>query len=72
MDYLKIKISGIDKIGVEKEFTLSDFKNKKIILYFYPKDNTSGCTQEANDFRDSVNRLASGIEVIGVRFFIFY
>lgn len=32
---------------------LSDFKGKKMVLYFYPKDNTSGCTQESKDFRDS-------------------
>ncbi len=31
---------------------LSDFKGKKVILYFYPRDNTPGCTQEACDFRD--------------------
>lgn len=34
--------------------TLGDFKGKKIVLYFYPKDNTSGCTQESKDFRDSL------------------
>lgn len=33
--------------------TLSQFKGKKVVLYFYPKDMTSGCTQEACDFRDS-------------------
>lgn len=32
--------------------SLSDFKGKKVVLYFYPKDNTSGCTKEACDFRD--------------------
>ena len=31
---------------------LSDFKGKKVVLYFYPRDNTPGCTQEACDFRD--------------------
>lgn len=36
-----------------KKVSLSDFKDKKIVLYFYPKDMTSGCTQEACDFRDS-------------------
>ena len=45
---------------------LSDFFGKKIILYFYPKDNTSGCTQEACDFRDNINRLTNYATVIGV------
>jgi len=36
----------------EKEISLSDYKGKNVILYFYPKDNTSGCTAEACSFRD--------------------
>lgn len=39
--------------GNGNEVSLSDFKGKKVVLYFYPKDNTSGCTQEACDFRDT-------------------
>lgn len=39
--------------GDGKKVSLSDFKGKKIVLYFYPKDMTSGCTQEACDFRDA-------------------
>ena len=35
-----------------KDIPLSDYKGKKVILYFYPKDNTSGCTTQACDFRD--------------------
>ena len=66
MDYLNIKLNGIDTDGTEKEFSLTDFKGQKIILYFYPKDNTSGCTQEACDFRDNFNRLTSKATVIGV------
>lgn len=47
--------------------TLSQFKGKKVILYFYPKDNTPGCTAEACDFRDNYQSLiAKGMEVIGV------
>lgn len=47
--------------------TLSQFKGKKVILYFYPKDNTPGCTAEACDFRDNYQGLmAKGMEVIGV------
>ena len=59
-------LPGIDENGVEKEFSLYDFKGKDIVLYFYPKDNTSGCTQEACDFRDNMNRLTSKALVIGV------
>ena len=61
-----IKLQGIDIDGIEKEFSLNDFNGQKVILYFYPKDNTSGCTQEACDFRDNINRLTSFATVIGV------
>ncbi|MGZ3696810.1 MAG: thioredoxin-dependent thiol peroxidase [Bdellovibrionota bacterium] len=40
-----------------KKVSLKDFKGKFVVLYFYPKDNTPGCTQEACDFRDSFTRL---------------
>ena len=47
--------------------SLSDFKGRKLILYFYPKDNTPGCTAEACNFRDNYQSLQSdGFEVIGV------
>lgn len=47
--------------------SLGDFKGKKVILYFYPKDNTPGCTTEACNFRDNYQSLQSdGFEVIGV------
>lgn len=47
--------------------SLSELRGKKVILYFYPKDNTSGCTAESCDFRDNLNRLLStGAVVIGV------
>ena len=62
----EIKLQGIDVEGIEKEYLLNDFKGQKVILYFYPKDNTSGCTQEACDFRDNINRLTSFATVIGV------
>jgi peroxiredoxin Q/BCP len=61
-----IKLQGINVDGIEKEYSLNDFKGQKVILYFYPKDNTSGCTQEACDFRDNINRLTSFATVIGV------
>ena len=61
-----IKLQGLDAEGIEKEISLNDFKGQRVILYFYPKDNTSGCTQEACDFRDNINRLTSYATVIGV------
>ena len=61
-----IKLQGIDIDSIEKEYSLNGFKGQKVILYFYPKDNTSGCTQEACDFRDNINRLTSFATVIGV------
>ena len=56
---------GVDQDG--KEIKLSDFKGKKLALYFYPKDNTSGCTAEACSLRDGYESLhKAGYEVIGV------
>lgn len=46
---------------------LTDFTGKKLVLYFYPKDSTPGCTAEACDLRDNYNRfLAQGYAVVGV------
>ncbi len=66
MDYLNLVVSGIDTEGNEQTYRLADFKGQKVILYFYPKDNTSGCTQEACQFRDNFNRLTGKAVVIGV------
>ncbi|MBQ2122602.1 MAG: thioredoxin-dependent thiol peroxidase [Bacteroidaceae bacterium] len=45
----------------------SNFKGKKLVLYFYPKDNTSGCTAEACSLRDNYAQLRSqGYEIVGV------
>lgn len=50
-----------------EEIKLSNFKGKWLVLYFYPKDNTSGCTKEACAFRDNMERVKSlGVEVLGV------
>lgn len=50
-----------------KTVKLSDFKGKIVVLYFYPKDNTSGCTTQACGFRDAHTRLKrAGIVVLGV------
>jgi peroxiredoxin Q/BCP len=49
------------------DVSLDQFKGKKVVLYFYPKDDTPGCTAEACDFRDNYQGLkAKGIEVLGV------
>jgi peroxiredoxin Q/BCP len=56
---------GLDENG--NEIHLSDFKGKKLVLYFYPKDSTAGCTQEACNLRDNYERfLAKGYAVVGV------
>lgn len=50
-----------------KEISLSDFSGKELILYFYPKDNTPGCTAEACSFRDNYQSLQNqGFAVLGV------
>jgi peroxiredoxin Q/BCP len=57
--------SGTDQEG--NRVSLADLKGKKIILYFYPKDNTPGCTAEACNLRDNYKELTDkGFEVIGV------
>jgi len=57
--------SGVDQDG--KRITLADFKGKRLVLYFYPKDGTSGCTEEACNLRDNYEGLKKkDIEIIGV------
>ncbi len=59
------EILGKDQNG--KEIRLSDYAGKKLVLYFYPKDNTSGCTAEACSLRDNIDALqAQGYEIVGV------
>lgn len=57
--------SGIDQNG--KKISISDFSGKNLILYFYPKDNTPGCTAQACSLRDGYEELGSlGFQVVGV------
>ena len=50
-----------------KSHSLKDYRGKKVILYFYPKDNTPGCTTEACDFRDNIKTFDdNNIVVIGI------
>lgn len=59
------EILGKDEQG--REIRLSDYRGRKLVLYFYPKDNTSGCTSEACSLRDHYEALqAEGYEVVGV------
>jgi len=56
---------GVDENG--NAVSLKDFEGKKLVLYFYPKDSTPGCTAEACDLRDNYQRfIALGYEVLGV------
>lgn len=57
--------SGLDQN--EQPISLSDFKGKKLVLFFYPKDNTPGCTAEACNLRDNYELLKKhGYELLGV------
>ncbi|OQB31498.1 MAG: putative peroxiredoxin bcp [Bacteroidetes bacterium ADurb.Bin174] len=59
------EILGVNQDG--QKIKLSDYVGKKIVLYFYPKDNTSGCTAQACNLRDNYQGLKqAGYEVIGV------
>jgi len=59
------EILGRDQDG--KELHLGDFKGRKLVLYFYPKDLTSGCTAEACSFRDGYEEIRKkGVAVVGV------
>ncbi len=59
------QISGTDQNG--NKVSLSDFKGRKTVIYFYPKDDTPGCTAEACNLRDNYEAIkAAGYEILGV------
>src|SRR5689334_714079 len=59
------QFSGVDQDG--KTHKLSDYSGKKLVLFFYPKANTPGCTAEACDLRDNYERFkAQNYELLGV------
>ena len=59
------EILGIDQDG--KEVKASDYQGSKLVLYFYPKDNTPGCTAEACSLRDNFSQLRkAGYQILGV------
>lgn len=70
MDTLKVGDQAPDFKGVDqdgKEVELNDYKGKKLILYFYPKASTPGCTAESCDFRDHYQSLlGQGFAIVGV------
>lgn len=50
-----------------RDVGFKDFKDKKLVVYFYPKDNTPGCTQEGQDFRDLYSQFAkAGADIVGI------
>ncbi|MCS7261948.1 MAG: peroxiredoxin [Aquificaceae bacterium] len=60
-------LEGVEEHGGERRFCLKDLLTSPLILYFYPKDDTPGCTQEACDFRDNLNVIKSkGYRVVGI------
>ncbi|MGB1216584.1 MAG: thioredoxin-dependent thiol peroxidase [Saprospiraceae bacterium] len=70
MTHLKAGDTAPDFKGIiqdESEVSLSDFKGSKLVLYFYPKDNTPGCTTQACNLRDNYEELLKqGYKVLGV------
>lgn len=51
----------------DQTLSLKDFKDRHLVLYFYPRDNTPGCTREGQDFRDAYKRFKkAGAEILGV------
>ncbi|MGQ0698743.1 MAG: peroxiredoxin [Panacagrimonas sp.] len=50
-----------------REVSFKDYKGKKLVVYFYPKDNTPGCTQEGQDFRDLYKQFQkAGADIVGI------
>jgi len=70
MKMLKIGDRAPENLGTDqsgKQHKLSDYKGKKLVVFFYPRASTPGCTAEACDLRDNYHRfLASGYEVLGI------
>jgi peroxiredoxin Q/BCP len=55
----------VDDLGIQRK--LSDYRGKVVVLYFYPKDDTSGCTTEACNFRDDYSSYQkAGVTILGV------
>ncbi|MEK7607181.1 MAG: peroxiredoxin [Patescibacteria group bacterium] len=59
----EFRLRGLTQDG-EKEYVLADFRGKWVILYFYPKDDTPGCTTEACEFRDAATTVSGKNAVV--------
>ncbi|HEY3411834.1 MAG TPA: thioredoxin-dependent thiol peroxidase [Armatimonadota bacterium] len=60
------RLTAVDADG-EREVTLADFRGRPLVLYFYPKDDTPGCTREACSFRDlGAEFEAHGVAILGI------
>ena len=59
------EFTGVDQEG--KEISLTEYRGRKLVLYFYPKDDTPGCTAEACDLRDNYTQfIEQGMDIVGV------
>ena len=58
-------LPGIDATGSERVYSLNDYKDRSVILYFYPKDDTPGCTEEALDLTVASAQLGT-VAIIGI------
>lgn len=65
---LNRKVQQFSRPGADgKPWKLSEARGKKLVIYFYPRDNTTGCTQEGADFRDAYPAFKkTGAEVVGI------
>ena len=60
-------LASVDRDGDGAKVSLKDFKGQRLVIYFYPRDNTPGCTIEANDFNKALKKLEkAGVAVLGV------
>jgi len=63
-DFCELAIGG--KFGAGREVSLKDFRGSRLVLYFYPKDDTPGCTTQACGLRDAWNELSGRAQIFGV------
>lgn len=63
-DFRALAVGGKYRAG--REVSLADFHGKKVVLYFYPKDDTPGCTAQACGLRDAWKQFEGGAEIFGV------
>lgn len=68
MTISEFNLEGLDPDGQSRSYSIQDLllPNKYLVLYAYPRDNTPGCTTEACDFRDNLNRLTTWAQVAGI------